>query len=44
MFLFFDGDICVEKESNRREFMHTKEVGSSNSQQELTSAKILELI
>ena len=44
MFLFFDDDACIEQKSSQWEFTHKGVVGSLNSQQELTSAKILDII
>ena len=52
IFLFFDSDAYVERESNQRKresvcvcvLTHRRAVKSRNCQQELTSAKILDLI
>ena len=45
IFLFFDGDDCVEQESSQREFAHTKELsGVRTASGNWISAKILDLI
>ena len=45
MFLFFDGDACVEQDSNRREFVRTKErTGVGTVSGNSNSARNLDLI